>query len=145
MLPALPGVRYCPANWTTFIHKIEIDYYDGPRAFLKRDDKGQNYLALWNDTCNDIQRWLHLPLNPTELREVLTGSTPIRAAIENAEFFYVSDEDKDSNFTQTTITWYKDTIPGFNMQVEGLPTRDATMNFPAYTVDQWLEQMANPQ
>ena len=117
MPPELPGVRYCPANWTTFIHKIEIDYYDGPQAFLKRDDKGQHYLALWNDTYRDIQRWLHIPLDPTELRDVLTGGTPIRTTIENAEFFYVSDEDKDGSFTKTTMTWCKESIPGFNMQV----------------------------
>lgn len=144
MPPNLPGVRYIPAQWTTFTHEIQISYYDGPRAYIKHGANGQNYLAIWNDTYDDIQRWLHLPLKPEELKEVLTGNMPIRKAFKDAEFFYVSDEDSDGTFTRTSITWFKEDIPGFNMKVEGLPNENVTMNFPADVVKDWVDQLPRP-
>ena len=139
----LPGVKYIPADWTTFSHDIEVSTDDGPHARLKRDAKGQHYLALEVTGHGDTQRWAHLPLEPDKLREVLTGAVPARTEFEKAEIIYVSDQDIDGNFTHTSLTYLNDPIPGFIMEIEGLPEENAVMDIPESTVDRWIEQMAH--
>ena len=143
-MPPLPGARYHPAQFTDFTHEIEIDWYDGPRAYVKADNKGQHYLATWPDSDDNHWRWIHIPLTPQEMSSVLTGATPLRTAIEEAKLFYVSDEASDGTFTRTNISSLTNPIPAFSNGLYGLPQHDATMNYPTETVQDLLAQLATP-
>ena len=140
----LPGITYQPANWTTFAHDIEIDPDHGQKGRLKSDVTGQHYLAfeVTRDQA-DTRRLVHLPLEPETLRDILTGALPVGTAFREAEFFYVSDQNNDGSLIRTSMTWLSEPLPGFIMEVEGLPKENAVMDVPETTVDRWMEQITD--
>ena len=135
-LPAPPGILMERPAWTTFVKDKMIDYYDGPRAFLKRDHNGQDYLVLWHDEAGTMTRWLHLPLNPSDLAKVLTGQTPIKEAIEQSDFIFLMDEDPTGTPVRTAMT-VPSTVPKHHPTAQALPSQTATMQVDQTTLDDW--------
>ena len=135
--PHAPGVLMKRPLWTTFVKEEVIDYYDGPRAFLKRDRNGQDYLVLWTDADHWTTQWLHLPLNPDNLRQVLTGAITIRQAIKEADFIFFVDEDPDGTPIQTVMT-LPASIPAGHPMEEAMPQPGVTLSYPPQVADKWL-------
>ena len=135
--PQAPGVLMKRPLWTTFVKEEMIDYYDGPRALLKRDRNGQDYLVLWTDADHWTTQWLHLPLNPDSLRKVLTGALTMHQAIKDADFVFFVDEAPDGKPIQTIMT-VPALIPAGHRIEETLPQPGVTLSYPPEVAEEWL-------
>ena len=142
-MPTPPGVLMQRPLWTTFQKESVISCYDGPRALLKKDRNGQDYLALWQDETPFAQRWLHIPLNPQALRETLAGALPLRQAIKNADFIFFVDEDSDGNPLRTVMT-VPAYIPAHHPVREAFPRPEGAFSCPPQVADHWLSGQQGP-
>ena len=85
MLPEIQGAKLRNFPWNAFVLDLVLDYYDGPRLMLQRSKAGQLYLAWWNDTDEETDRWLYLPISEPRLHKVLSGEIPVLEALNNPE------------------------------------------------------------
>lgn len=134
-MPTPPGVLMQRALWTTFVKEQPLDY-NGPFAMLKKDRNGQDYLALWQGQTPRNTRWLHIPMDPQALRQVLTGATAIREAIERADFVFFVDENSQSQPTQTVMT-VPHMVPEDHPIREAFPKKGATFSAPQELAESW--------
>ena len=96
MLDSIPGIMLPDLPWREITFDQVLLYYDGPRLLLRRTDDGQLYLAWWSDADESVDRWLYLPVTTSRLRDVLTGKTPSRNALNSPEEGYVLAVDVSS-------------------------------------------------
>ena len=135
-MPEVPGLVMQRPLWTTFTHELVIDYYDGPRAFLKMDANGQQYLVLWNDDTPWAQRWLHIPLSPQELQRVLAGAATVLETIHSRDFVFFVDEANNGAAIRTVMTLPAALSPNQPI-AEGLPSPGITMKYKQDTLEEW--------
>ena len=135
-MPAPPGVATERPSWTTFVRELVIDYYDGPRALLKTDRGGQNYLVLWQDDTPTTSRWLHIPMSEDTLRQTLTGAVSLRQSIEQADFVFFQDQNNNGEPIRTVMT-IPALLPDGHPVREALPDPGALMSHPLEQFEDW--------
>ena len=135
-----PGVLMQKPLWTTFTQELMVDYYDGPRALLKLDANGQQYLALWNDETPCAERWLYIPLNTRNLRDLLTGAITIQDALNNRDFVFFVDTDRQGNPIRTMMT-VPGTISAHHPAAATLPAETATLRVKEPVLHEWEEMV----
>ena len=139
MLPKPTGQQLPRPHWTTFVQEKELDYYDGPRLLLKRDTAGQDYLVLWNDSDQDTQRWIYLPLDPDgpglsatpRLSETLSGRRSLLSALCNTNYVFIVDEDTATGAFIRTVKTQLHTLQTGDPLSENLPLPEARLNISA--------------
>ena len=136
-MPTPPGVQMQRPHWTTFTRETIIDYHDGPRAILKEDRHGQTYLALWRQNLDHLSRWLHIPLNPADLKLALTGAVSIASIVYAAEFVFFVDQQPDGAYQRTTMT-VPDLIPDGHPITDLIPAPGQCLSYPPQIADEWL-------
>ena len=147
MLPEPRGQKLNKPHWTTFIQEKELDYYDGPRLLLKRDQRGQDYLVLWNDSDQDTQRWIYIPLAPDstrfsatpQLTETLSGRRSLLSALANANHVFIVDEDTATGGFIRTVKTQLHTLQTGDHLSENLPLPEARLNIPEDSIQAWKE------
>ena len=104
-LPDIAGQKIRNFQWETKRETVLV-YYDGPRLILQQDQSGTLYLAVWNESISDQERWLILEIGRDRLRQVLQGQIPLREALENPQNgqIIVLDEDPERGGTATITT-----------------------------------------
>ena len=124
---------------SAFSFERVLSYYDGPRLILLRSLAGQLYLAWWNNTDDNIDRWIYLPLSERRLHELLTGEITCLEGLKSPEdgYLFVVDEDlrDDSNDRMIMVSPealpevvlpYPDSRLDYRVpeEVSGLPSRE---------------------
>ena len=89
MLPKIVGTLLPSPPFTEFSYDEVLDYYDGPRILLERDETGQLYLVWWSDADMEMERWICLPLSEARLHAIFSGEMAPRDAMENPEGGYL--------------------------------------------------------
>lgn len=85
MLPKIKGTLLPGLPWGEFSFDEVLDYHDGPRILLERDESGQLYLVWWSDADMEMERWICLPLTEARLQAIFSGQISPRDAMENPE------------------------------------------------------------
>lgn len=89
MLPKIKGTLLSAPPFPDFSYAEVLDYYDGPRILLERDESGQLYLVWWSDADMEMERWICLPLSEERLRAIFSGEMAPRDAMESPEGGYL--------------------------------------------------------
>ena len=89
MLPKIKGSLLPGLPWGEISFDEVLDYYDGPRILLERDESGQLYLVWWSDADMEMERWICLPLTEARLQAIFSGQVSPRDAMENPEGDYL--------------------------------------------------------
>ena len=140
-LPQPPGTLMERPAWTTFTKEKVIEYYDGPRAILRQDRNGQDYLCLWRESTPNTTRWLHIPLSPERLSQVLTGAQTIRDAFRDSNFVYFMDEDNDLNPVRTVMT-LPSSVAWDHPIMESIPEAGVYLSLPPEVFREWQADTA---
>ena len=85
MLPEIKGTLLPAPPFPEFSFDQVLDYYDGPRILLERDELGELYLVWWSDADMEMERWICLPLSESRLYSIFSGQVSPRDAMENPE------------------------------------------------------------
>ena len=106
MLPYIQGTRLPAPMWSSFSFERVLQYYDGPRLLLQKNQAGQLYLAWWSDADETTERWIYLPISETRLYSVLSGIIPSHEALRDPEdgFLLVVDRNLDDQDIETVLT-----------------------------------------
>ena len=141
MLPEIKGDKLPSLPWRDFAFDEVLDYYDGPRMLLERGLDGELYLAWWNDTDSDTDRWLCLPVSLPRLHAVLSGQMPARQAMRYPEdgYLLVVDFDVHTGAIGSVVKTTADAIPQ-----NSLPHPDTRLNIPLppSAQAQWADTVA---
>ena len=111
---------------SAFSFERVLSYYDGPRLILLRSMAGQLYLAWWNNTDDNTDRWIYLPLSERRLHELLTGDITCLEGLKSPEdgYLYVVDEDLREDSNDLTLLVSPDALPE-----ESLPYPEARFDY----------------
>ena len=94
MLPEIEGATVPSSVLGRMSYERVLQYYDGPRLVLQRNQSGQLYLVWWNDSDDSTERWIWLPLSELRLRSILAGQTTALDGLIAAEDGYLFVVDK---------------------------------------------------
>ena len=89
MLSKIKGTLLSAPPFPEFSFDEVLDYYDGPRILLERDESDQLYLVWWSDADMEMERWICLPLTEARLHAIFSGQVSPRDAMENPEGDYL--------------------------------------------------------
>ena len=111
---------------SAFSFERVLSYYDGPRLILLRSMAGQLYLAWWNNTDDNTDRWIYLPLSERRLHELLTGDITCLEGLKSPEdgYLFVVDEDLREDSNDLTLLVSPDALPE-----ESLPYPEARFDY----------------
>ena len=111
---------------SAFSFERVLSYYDGPRLILLRSMAGQLYLAWWNNTDDNTDRWIYLPLSERRLHELLTGDITCLEGLKSPEdgYVFVVDEDLREDSNDLTMLVTPDALPE-----ESLPYPEARFDY----------------
>ena len=128
MLPEIKGTLLPAPPFPEFSFDEVLDYYDGPRILLERDESGQLYLVWWSDADMEMERWICLPLSESRLHAIFSGEVSPRDAMENPEGGYLLAIEFD--LTTDAAPWaIKTTAAAFPQ--DALPHPEAHLRKPA--------------
>lgn len=127
MLSQISGTLLVSPPWSTFSLDRVLQYYDGPRLLLQRNQGGQLYLAWWSDSDETTERWIYLPLSENRLRSVLSGEIPSFDALNAPEdgYLFIIDRDLTTDEIIQTILTGAESLPQ-----DALPLPEARFNIP---------------
>ena len=73
----------------TLLGELEIEevfvYFDFPRLFSCKNEKGQIYLALSVEETDEITKWLYVSLSNPRLEKIRWGEISLREAFQNSD------------------------------------------------------------
>ena len=128
MLPKIAGTLLPSPPFPDFSYAEVLDYYDGPRILLERDESGQLYLVWWSDADMEMERWICLPLSEERLRAIFSGEMAPRDAMENPEDGYLLAIEFD--LTTDSTPWAIKTTAA-NFPENALPHPEVHLRKPA--------------
>ena len=126
MLPIIEGILVPNSLLGNFSFERVLSYYDGPRLVILRSSAGQSYLAWWNGTDENFDRWIYLPLSERRLHDLLTGEITCLEGLKSPEdgYLFVVDEDLRDDSNDLTMLVSPDALPE-----ESLPYPDARFDY----------------
>jgi hypothetical protein len=75
------------------VGEIEIikayDFYDYPRSFIAKNDRGDIYFVLWIGDDKKGDSWYYLPITENKKNLLMTNSIDMRNALLNLEMGYL--------------------------------------------------------
>lgn len=106
MLPYIKGTILPAHFWSSFTFERVLQYYDGPRLLLQKNQAGQIFLAWWSDSDETTERWIYLPISEPRLHSVLSGVISSHEALREPEdgFLLVIDRNVDDQGIETVLT-----------------------------------------
>ena len=126
MLPKIEGKLVPNSLLGNFSFERVLSYYDGPRLIILRSSAGQFFLAWWNDTDENADRWIYLPLSERRLHQLLTGEMTCLEGLKSPEdgYLFVVDEDLRDDSNDQTMLVGPDALPE-----ESLPYPEARFDY----------------
>ena len=127
MLPEIEGTQLPNPIWSAFSFDRVLQYYDGPRLLLQRNQTQQLFLAWWSDSDDSIERWIYLPVSVHRLYEILSGEIPSLDSLNAPEdgSLFVVDKDLNTNSIIRTVLTAAAALPD-----DALPRPGARLNIP---------------
>lgn len=130
MLSAIKGTPLPNLPWGEISYDEVLDHYEQACITLQRGQTGELYLTWWSDADDDVERWVCLPLSKTRLRDILSGKTAPRYAMDHPENGYVLAVDIDLA-TDAVVRTVKTTTAAFPQDALPRPEAELKMPMPA--------------
>lgn len=90
-------------------------FYEGPRLFLAKSDRGRRYIGLFADEGEDWELYLYLPVDDDRLSMVRSGVMTLRDALL----------DPEAPVLQVTVNWALDYEVSWELALAPSPLPEA--------------------